>query len=637
MKRLLAFALTLLVVLNAPYLQACAIKKVGEGDPEVTQESFMSLETDSDGNLYEGREFHLWVQKWGGDAITKEIKGYELYVGKKKIYTQKGFWLDFHWPYSKWKKHVKKGGVTLKIVYRTVYGKYTEKLELKVVKGAPELCAEHTWVVRDAQKYYDIVPGHPGFHYLASALYSRYCSVCGYSLNHDEQNYTPENSPEILSHTYDEAGRCTANGCGALAAEVAKVSIRPDPTETVARLLETGGQYSMADAAVGDILKKDENFWHEFGEAIYDMTDVGGILEAVFSFFEGKDEQDRLDETMEQIIARDLVRCISASESVDFTELEDALAVAGDAHDYFKMDIPTNSGHYTVSLSPFDDGTNNAMALILGEAKIICHSADEVRKIWFLMQNADRAYAYLDNLESCVSEDSSVHRACESLRERIDNNLFGLDSKNVGDTVVNSAELLAELGLSELVVNSYIAGQTVIHTAEKLGGQAGATLTQDMGATVLSAEIAAVLIGAEIGHLLTPVTGWVEGKEEELLRAYAARNEIRRALENASGGNEMVDAASLYMTSIETCQEIACDYYIFYGYTAGQLIRRLFDRTERVEDSDFRDMRDSMSDRMDAYRAELGLTVPQIGGEAVVAAEEEPAEAGDTDLGAPGN
>ena len=77
-----------------------------------------------------------------------------------------------------------------------------------------EPCEEHTWFDIDiSDQVYAIYPPNPNYHYLMEAHCVRICEVCGQTEQDVLVKYTPEDTPVILEHTFDDGNYCTAPGC----------------------------------------------------------------------------------------------------------------------------------------------------------------------------------------------------------------------------------------------------------------------------------------------------------------------------------------------------------------------------------------------------------------------------------------
>ena len=183
----------------------------------VTNDSWMSLESDTDIYLYEGREFHLWTQYYGTDAITQEVNSIEVLLNGELYEAYGDFFMDCHIPYETWYPMLQNGQyVEMTLRFDTVYGVSEQSVPLIYSTDVAPLCEAHTWQVNRQQEIFAPCASDPGMHYLREAYYDRVCTVCGLSQRNEHVVYEEADSPVFELHSYGEDGVCTAEGCGAV-------------------------------------------------------------------------------------------------------------------------------------------------------------------------------------------------------------------------------------------------------------------------------------------------------------------------------------------------------------------------------------------------------------------------------------
>ena len=181
----------------------------------VTNDSWMSLESDTDIYLYEGREFHMWTQYYGTDAITQEVNSIEVLLNGETFETYNDFFMDCHISYDVWYPLLIDGQyVNLTLKFNTVYGESEQTVPLMYNADVPPLCEEHTWQVNRQQETFAPCIIDSTKHYLAEAYYDRVCTVCGLVQRNEHQIYNEMNSPVKEAHQYGDDGICVKEGCG---------------------------------------------------------------------------------------------------------------------------------------------------------------------------------------------------------------------------------------------------------------------------------------------------------------------------------------------------------------------------------------------------------------------------------------
>ncbi len=200
----------------------------------VTNDSWMSLESDTDIYLNEGREFHIWTQYYGTDAITQEVSRIEVLLNGEQCEVYDNFFMDCHIPYKTWKPMLADGQyVTLTLKFDTVYGPSEQSVQLIYNPDVPPLCEEHTWQVNRQKEIYAPCVTDSTSHYLKEAYYDRECTVCGlvqrnehqvYKEPHAGNEFNEPSSPVTEKHQCGEDGICVAEGCGAPAMLTGRIS-----------------------------------------------------------------------------------------------------------------------------------------------------------------------------------------------------------------------------------------------------------------------------------------------------------------------------------------------------------------------------------------------------------------------------
>lgn len=219
MRRFLSLVLVFVLMSSLPLssVQADTARVIWYDDEaaraEATNDSWLSLEADTEYDLVDGREYHIWTQYYGTNAITQEVKGAEVYFNEILMYQCNDFFLDCHIPYKTWFPLLKDDKIDMVIVFHTVYGDSAAPAVLQYRNDAPPLCEQHTWQVNRQKEIFAVCESDPAKHYLQEAYYDRVCTVCGLVQRNEIQQYQEDNSPIKAEHIFGSDGFCLSEGC----------------------------------------------------------------------------------------------------------------------------------------------------------------------------------------------------------------------------------------------------------------------------------------------------------------------------------------------------------------------------------------------------------------------------------------
>ena len=303
MKRCICFLLAYLIFTYAAIADS-ATRITEEQKEEATNDSWMTLESDTEELLMDGWDYHLWTT-WSGtsDAITWEITGYEIVMNDTQVAVFDNFFMDCIIPYDTWRPLVKNGKILFEIHYHTVYGDYEAKMPLYYVEDVKPLCEEHQWEIHSVTECYSPCPSDVSKHYHSSTVYDRECKVCGLIQKHAvEKHNISESVPEY--HSYNEYGYCSANECRWNLEKTGKFfEDSPVDPELVAKLKERAN--GSVTTAYTDLAQNNENnlFYQVLSEGLRIITDPpGGIYDLGADFVADVQQGEALERVVVEML-----------------------------------------------------------------------------------------------------------------------------------------------------------------------------------------------------------------------------------------------------------------------------------------------------------------------------------------------
>ncbi len=373
-------------------------------------------------------------------------------------------------------------------------------------------------------------------------------------------------------------------------------------------------KYSLFDAGTESAMKNGGNPVYQTAKFLYLYADP---TDFVFDKLFERSEQEKQDELMVNLIKENFVTYLDQNEnhwgnSEEILEqIESDLEAVDTGYTLITLPLPYHDQFISVASTKLPpeiqtDDKKFMYQITIGAAEIFCETIKDVKTV-VLMQNArDCVMEYLDHLTECTAENTSLYRACETVRREINERWpFGygvpmdLSEKNASEMM----NIITNAGYEFLLSSLNQNGDLLIHVVDIFD----TAFVNAAGIQFLSGCLIDMKSGAFLGHLITYLTGKAIQEEEDLLRLYIASSEIRNAMRTAPQ-DALPDVASLYLTAEEAGLRKACDYFVDTGNNEiGVLLRKYITKEQYPSEDTLYSIAQKQIDQLNDIRKAMGI------------------------------